>query len=713
MNKLNKITAIKVFIIVLIIIAVEVVSGFIIYHSYSEHTYKITYSEYDRQISEVAEDVSNKLGENIALLSEDETVLSEVEAVLTEKGTFSDFVIFSEASNGRIVGNGWKISGYLTDYGIDYKQTDMVEISGTVYVFASSRLSSSSYYVGALIDFSDQMDVISSMLDNLVAYMIIASVFILAAFLFYAFWAGAKQRKARFDYKLLVNGEGKILSANGAFRKEFPYLKNLKTDISEITEKSYNILKLSGKNGDKLLVIKTYKKSRGKILICASPVLNASTIVDLGDGNEDYISNVKARASLSKTFEDFSSSGKRTLLGLLHIVNLTQIGTLFGKEMSLNIQKTVLQKAKEKFTFVYELDLGLIGVVYPDGKNLDILLADIEDNLQYVSQPIHMEDNLFTVELKSGFALCDASMENLTFDYAMKAAEAAYQRIIDTKIADYVIYHEAQKKLYAKYFITYNIREMLAEGAFEMEYQPQYNIKENRIEGFEALFRVKKSWNVNVDTFSFITYAERTGAMVQLGEFIFDTGMSFAKKLEGKNVSVSLNVSPVQLMQDGFTENFLKLYRKYDLKPGSVCVEITESFLMKNFEETLKKLQILRNNGIYVHLDDFGTEYSSLLYIKKLPISTIKIDKEFIRDVIKNKESQAVIKFITNIAKLLDLTTICEGVETTAEFDMLNALGCDTIQGWLIGKSMKPDDALKIVDHFDYFRDVLAKKSQN
>ena len=252
---------------------------------------------------------------------------------------------------------------------------------------------------------------------------------------------------------------------------------------------------------------------------------------------------------------------------------------------------------------------------------------------------------------------------------------------------------------------------MLSEGAFEMEYQPQYNIKEARVEGFEALFRVKKSWNVNVDTFSFITYAERTGAMVQLGDFIFDTGMKFAKSIEGKNVSVSLNVSPVQLMQAGFIENFLRIYRKYDLQPGSVCVEITESFLMTNFEETLKKLTVLTQQGILVHLDDFGTEYSSLLYIKKLPISTIKIDKGFVKDVLESRESQAIIKFITNIAKLINGTTICEGVETCKEFDMLNYLGCDTIQGWLISKSLKPDVAAKFIDEFDY-KQVVERQNK-
>ncbi|MDE6075065.1 MAG: EAL domain-containing protein, partial [Clostridia bacterium] len=353
-------------------------------------------------------------------------------------------------------------------------------------------------------------------------------------------------------------------------------------------------------------------------LVLAGEVANADSFIQ-GAGGEDageLDSDGKATSSLSKVFEGFTTKGKRTLLGVLFISNLERIKTLFGKQMAIDIQHIIVKKVREKFTYAYELDFGYIGVTYPDGKKLDNLMADMEDIHRYINAPIKMEDNLFTLDVKAGFAMCDASMSPLNFEHAYKAAEAARQRVLDTNIADYIVYHESQRKLYDKYFITFDIKQMLAEGAFEMEYQPQYNIKEERIEGFEALFRVKKSWNVNVDTFSFITYAERTGAMVQLGDFIFDTGMQFAKKLEGKNVSVSLNVSPVQLMQAGFTENFLRIYKKYDLKPRSICVEITESFLMTNFTETLKKLDILTAQGIDVHLDDFGTEYSSLLYIK-------------------------------------------------------------------------------------------------
>lgn len=709
-QKLNKSTAIKAFITALVIILIEVCVGILVYNSYYNHVFGEAYAEQERAVAAVTDDIASSLGDGV-LPEAGSAALDTAVEKLADSG-FDYYGVFVEASGGRVVGGNFG-TATLTEFGVtNLKSGAIVGHGGGHYIFVSRQFASSHLYIGGVSDYSEEYQIINSMLDNLVALLVIAGVLTLCAFVFYAYWAGGKTRYGRFDYKFTVSGDGKVLHSNAKLKHDYGELKEIRTDFAVLDKNRYNLMKLrSPEEGDKLLISRhTVKKGGEQFRVVASNINNADKIVSiLDDGEEELTASGKAKTSLSRIFTDFSKRGKRTLLGLIFITNLNQISALFGKDMALAIQKAVIKKIKDKFQYVYELDFAQIGVICPDGKKLDIILSEIEDVLHYISQPIKMEDNLFTVEMKSGFAICDDTMQNLTFEYAMKAAEAARQRAIDTKIADYIVYHESQKKLYAKYFITYDIKQMLTEGAFEMEYQPQYNIKENRIEGFEALFRVKKSWNVNVDTFSFITYAERTGAMVQLGDFMFDTGMRFAKQLEGKNVSISLNVSPVQLMQAGFTENFLRLYKKYDLKPGSICVEITESFLMTNFRETLAKLEILKSNGIHTHLDDFGTEYSSLLYIKKLPISTIKIDKEFVRDVLKSKESQAVIRFITNIAKLLNLTTICEGVENPQEYDMLAALGCDTIQGWIIGKSMKPEDALAIVDTFSY-KEAAAKK---
>lgn len=703
--QLNKYSALKLVLFVVLIILIEIAAGIFIFNQFSTRTYRQEYAGYASRSLTLSNKVYSLHASDIGNIESDNALLEEIKTLCAADGQFDYYVIFSETQGGRIVdGGGLELNGNIGSYGLSYNKTSAFKIGGKTYVFAPSEIGESSYRIAGIADFTERQAIIDNLRGNTVAALVIAGVIITALALIYVYVAGNKERTTRFGYRVTVDKSGKVLRSNGAFKRAFTAVTQIPS-LSQLDKKSINLVTMSGNTGERLLAVRVDPAVNRSVLY-AGEIVNADEFIASGNGGE-LGEDGKATASLCRMFESFISKGKRTLLGILFISNLERIKTLFGKQMALDIQRVILKKTREKFTYAFELDFGYIGVTYPDGKKLDILMSDLDDIHRYINSPLNMEDNLFTLEVKSGFAMCDATMQPLDFAHAYKAAEAAQKRVVDTKIADYIVYHESQRKLYAKYFITFDIKQMLAEDAFEMEYQPQYNIKEERIEGFEALFRVKKSWNVNVDTFSFITYAERTGAMVQLGDFIFDTGMRFAKKLEGKNVSVSLNVSPVQLMQAGFTENFLRIYKKYNLKPRSICVEITESFLMTNFTETLKKLDILTSHGINVHLDDFGTEYSSLLYIKKLPVSTIKIDKEFVKDVLTSKESQAIIKFITNIAKLLDRTTICEGVETTQEFDMLNYLGCDTVQGWIIGKSMKPEAALEIVDNFDY-RSIAA-----
>jgi EAL domain-containing protein (putative c-di-GMP-specific phosphodiesterase class I) len=291
-------------------------------------------------------------------------------------------------------------------------------------------------------------------------------------------------------------------------------------------------------------------------------------------------------------------------------------------------------------------------------------------------------------------------MQAKKYSYIITAVGAALKRAQTEKENDYFLYDESQKKVYSKYFFQIDIRQMLQDNDFEMQYQPQYSLQEDKIIGFEALFRVKKRVEMNAGAFEIITYAERTGNMVLLGDFIFDTGMRFAKSVEGMGVTVSLNVSPVQLMQAGFVERFLEIYHKYDLPAGLICVEVTESFLMTTFEETVQKLDILRDNGICVHLDDFGTDYSSLLYLKKLPIDIIKVDKEFVTDIATNDYSRSITRMVIGLAHELQLQSICEGIETEEQLAIVKRLGCDIIQGFIVGKSQPDDVARGMINSF-------------
>lgn len=710
--QLNNKTIVKFLIFFAVLVLLEVIIAIAIIGQFSAKTYKQEYAAYNNKAVSLSEVLTENYSDQLNSLNE-EQIQKDVLETCAKNGGFEDYAIiriFGDSTNGKILytdSSLFKNNQEFKEIGITNNAVSVAEVGDKTLICVPVSVGTYGYGVLCASDFSASQANINGLIGNVIAFLIVFCVLAVVIFIGYAYSVITNERPLMFRYKLTVSKEGKIISANKPFKHDFSAVGDIKSPES-IDRKGFTLMPMPSNSGeDSLLALRAIGSPKG-LMLYGGKVGNASSFIQ---SNQETLSAGMSTTSLSNVFGTFVKKGKRTLLGVLLIGNLEQIKTLFGKQTALEVQKIILGKTKEKFTYAFELDFGFIGVAYPDGKKLDILMADLNDIFTYINAPLKVEDNLFTLDMKGGFAMCDETMNPRTFEYAFKVAEAARQRAIETKIADYIVYHESQKKLYTSYLVTFDIKQMLSEGAFEMEYQPQYNIKEARVEGFEALFRVKKSWNVNVDTFSFITYAERTGAMVQLGDFIFDTGMKFAKSIEEKNVSVSLNVSPVQLMQAGFIENFLRIYRKYDLQPGSVCVEITESFLMTNFEETLKKLTVLTQHGILVHLDDFGTEYSSLLYIKKLPISTIKIDKGFVKDVLESRESQAIIKFITNIAKLINGTTICEGVETCKEFDMLNYLGCDTIQGWLISKSLKPDVAAKFIDEFDY-KQVVERQNK-
>ncbi|MGN0807120.1 MAG: EAL domain-containing protein [Candidatus Coproplasma sp.] len=713
--QLNNKTIVKLLIFIAIVVVVELVTAIAIFYQVSTKTYKYEYSVYNDRASSLSVMLENNYSVEQLNSLNNQSVQQDVLDTCKANGGFQNYVItvmYDGQTGGRVVTSdveGIEADKEFSEIGIVNNAVSVAKVGDKNLLFAPISVGTSGYGVVGVIDFSESQKAIDGLMGNTIAFLIVGGVLVAAAFIGYAYALVNKDNVNLFRYKLTLSKSGKIISKNKAFKDDFSTVGEIVAP-EKLIHKQFSLVPLPTTNGEEGMVALRAINVRKGIKVYGGKVNNAQSFMEASSDSNN--SAAMSTMSLSTVFESFVKKGKRTLIGVLLIGNLDQIKTLFGKQTALDVQNIILNKVKEKFTYAFELDFGYLGIAYPDGKKLDIIMTDLNDIFNYINEPLKVDVNLFTLDMKGGFAMCDETMNPRTFDHAFKAAEAARQRAIDTKVADYIVYHESQQKLYTSYLFTFDIKQMLSEDAFEMEYQPQYSIKEARVEGFEALFRVKKSWNVNVDTFSFITYAERTGAMIQLGDFIFDTGMKFAKSIEGKNVSVSLNVSPVQLMQAGFIDSFLRLYRKYDLKPGAICVEITESFLMTNFAETLKKLTVLTQQGILVHLDDFGTEYSSLLYIKKLPISTIKIDKEFVKDVLESRESQAIIKFITNIAKLLNGTTICEGVETVKEFDMLNYLGCDTIQGWLISRSLKPDDAARFIDEFDYKQVVAAQQAK-
>ena len=229
---------------------------------------------------------------------------------------------------------------------------------------------------------------------------------------------------------------------------------------------------------------------------------------------------------------------------------------------------------------------------------------------------------------------------------------------------------------------------------FTMYYQPQFRTTDRKLRGVEALIRWKDDNGKMVSPAVFIPIAEKSGAIVPIGTWVIEESLkTFAgwKRKYHYSMVLSLNISAVQYRQPDFVEKVMNLIDKHGISPSELELEITESVLIDDFREITEKLIMLRDIGIKISLDDFGTGYSSLSYLKGLPIDTLKIDKSFIDTVVTDENTRIITESIIYMVKKLGYETVAEGVETEEQYQYLNEIDCDNIQGYLLGKPMPSD----------------------
>lgn len=239
--------------------------------------------------------------------------------------------------------------------------------------------------------------------------------------------------------------------------------------------------------------------------------------------------------------------------------------------------------------------------------------------------------------------------------------------------------------------IENQLKDAISSKNFELYYQPQYFAGNKQLRGMEALIRWRDGSGRMISPAVFIPIAEQNGAIVSIGRWVMEEGVrQFAKwrQKQEKPMVLSINVSAIQYMKDGFVDELLQVLSTYQVQPQEVELEITESVLIEDFEKVTAKLQILRSYGIRVSLDDFGTGFSSLSYLKKLPIDTLKIDKSFIDTLLSDGATRVITESIISMVRTLGLETIAEGVEQEQQYKYLHAIGCDIIQGYYFGRPL-------------------------
>lgn len=245
-----------------------------------------------------------------------------------------------------------------------------------------------------------------------------------------------------------------------------------------------------------------------------------------------------------------------------------------------------------------------------------------------------------------------------------------------------------------------SLRKAIFRNEFVVYYQPKYDLGLERITGVEALVRWQHPTRGMLAPKDFIPLAEETGLIAAIGEMVLERAarqVNAWRDLGLGNIKVAVNLSAHQVRKGNLVEVIERVIFSSGLPPEQLEMEITESQLMEDLDSTIRMLQQLRKRGIGISLDDFGTGYSSLSYLKRFPIDTVKIDQSFIRDLHKNADDAAIVRAIIAMSHSLGVKVIAEGVETTMHLDFLRKAGCDSVQGFLIGRPVPEGEMIPLL----------------
>jgi diguanylate cyclase (GGDEF)-like protein len=249
--------------------------------------------------------------------------------------------------------------------------------------------------------------------------------------------------------------------------------------------------------------------------------------------------------------------------------------------------------------------------------------------------------------------------------------------------------------------LEHDLHGALGREEFRVEYQPFVTTGDGRISGAEALLRWDHPFSGSVDPESFIPLAEQAGLITDIGGWILDRAcrdrLGWQEDLQTEEFMMSVNVSAHQLMSPDFTAAVTTVLDLADTDPELVTLEVTESVFVQDTDRALVVLSELKDLGVTLALDDFGTGYSSLTYLKRFPIDIVKIDRGFVADLEHDRASHSIIFAIVELAHLLGMTVVAEGVETLGQFERLAALGCDFCQGFYFARPMSADDIHTLV----------------
>ena len=355
------------------------------------------------------------------------------------------------------------------------------------------------------------------------------------------------------------------------------------------------------------------------------------------------------------------------------------IGDILLKEIAYRLANTLAQKHN-----AYRLGGDEFAIIF-EYKHVKEIEESARNIIKKVNEKIFINKHSLHVGCSIGIAKYPVDGED--YSSLMKHSDTAMYKAKQNGKNRYEFYTKDLTNIVSRRF---EIEQALAVGLknheFYVVYQPKYSLKTKKIYSVEALLRWNSSTLGNVTPDQFIPIAEEIGFIYELGLFVFKRACEDFVSLKEKLglEMISINVSVIQLMQDDFMDKIENILTETKVDSNQIGIELTETYLIKNVEDILDILIVMRRLGFKILIDDFGTGYSSLKYLQQLPIDILKIDKSFVKNLTKNNND--IVKAIVAISKSFGFITIAEGVETKEQEELLIELDVDIAQGYLYSK---------------------------
>ena len=379
------------------------------------------------------------------------------------------------------------------------------------------------------------------------------------------------------------------------------------------------------------------------------------------------------------------------------------LGHLVGDELLVNI-------AERLSTCIREGDMACrlggdeFGVLLSDLNSLDEAKLITQRIQRSLSKPLQIQSHEIYPSLSIGIA--SSNLGYKTVEGIVRDADTAMHYAKSNGKSKFIVFNEKIHRTATNLFqLDNDLRKVIKQDGLQIFYQPIVSLKDKNLTGFEALLRWKHSDKGFISPSVFIPIAEENGLIHQVGDWLIDAVCqqlaSWNNSSNIKNsLAVNINISPKQLMDSSIVKRLLDNTRKYNLDPAKIKLEIIESILMESTEQTKKVFIQLKEAGFQLAIDDFGVGYSSLSYLNRLPIDTLKIDKSFVKKIGGDGETTSinVTHSIIALAHSIGIKVVAEGIENLYQLAWLRQQKCDYGQGYLLSKPIDANEASRLAE---------------